>query len=366
MTFAWAVMFLVFAAAVHAGSASGSDAPALDAAASLPDTSVNSNDALRQLVLRCKERPDDRAAQNALENRVSAGLPNPIDTSLLPGLPVDATLIDGGLGTVVTLRSYLPSKAVEPQHETGFSRITYIYRRASTPDQPFEILFCCVHYSDLGDASLAERAGRLLLLARDTMARNLRCAPFNDDRPFDVWLCRGGKAGGEQWRDNIYFYDLDTPRSSIEWIREIIHEYSHLALAPVGGYEAPEYWANGYIGERLVVRWIMRRSDGPQLVERLWGTFSGAPNFSRLLIDPAVKLYKTTGPSHEWIERTDAEGMKYLIGQVLTIDDKYGPRVLGEAMSHLPRFRDARAADLVTALMAALPASKRKVQRAGP
>jgi len=359
-------MFLVFAGTVHAGTNSDGDAPNLDAAASFPDTSVNSNDTLRELVRRCKARPDDPAAKTALENRVADGLPNPLDTSLLPDLPVESTAIDAKLGTAITLRSYLPSKAVEPQREIGFSRISYIYRRASTPDQPFELLFCCVHYSDLADASLAERTGKLLLLARDTMVRNLHRAPFNDDRPFDVWLCRTGKAGGEQWRNNIYFYDLDTQRSSIEWIREIIHEYSHLALAPIGGYKEPEYWANGYIGERLVVRWIMRRADGPDLVESLWGTFSGAPNFSRLLITPAIDLYKKEGPSKQWVERTDAEGMKYLIGQVLTIDDKYGPRVLGEAMSHLPHFRDARASDMVSALMDALPASKKKVRPAGP
>jgi hypothetical protein len=350
-------MFLVFAGQVRAGD-SDLTAPDDGSAATSPLAHIDQNDVLRELVHGARKSPGDSSARRLLENQVAQGLPNPLDTTLLPDLPVDASQIDANLGTVVTLRAYLPSTAVEPQHGATFSHVTYIYRTASTPDSPYKILFCCVHYTDAKDADLAQRTGQLLLLARDTLVENLKRGPFNDDRPFDVWLCRSGQAGGEQWRDNIYFYDLDTPRSSIEWIREITHEYSHLALPAIGGYDKPEYWANGYIGERLIVRWLQRRKDGPQLVESLWGTFSGADNFDRLLIAPAIKLYATTGPSTQWIDRKDADGMRYFIGQILTIDDKYGGRVLGQAMSHLPRFREARAADLIASLVALTPAAK--------
>jgi hypothetical protein len=349
-------MFLVFAGQVRADETDLDASSDSGSATTSPQAHINPNDVLRELVRRVQEHPNDQSASRLLENQVAQGLPSPLDTSLLPSLPVDTSQIDASLGTVVTLRGYLPSAAVEPQHGGTFSHITYIYRTTSTPDQPYQILFCCVHYTDIKDADLAQRAGKLLLLARDTMVKNLKRGPFNDDRPFDVWLCRNGQAGGEQWRDNIYFYDLDTQRSSIEWIREIVHEYSHLALPAIGGYDKPEYWANGYIGERLIVRWLQRRKDGPQLVESLWGTFSGASNFDRLLIAPAIKLYTTTGPSAAWIDRKDADGMRYFIGQILTIDDKYGGRILGQAMSHLPRFREAHASDLIASLVALAPA----------
>ena len=48
--------------------------------------------------------------------------------------------------------------------------------------------------------------------------------------------------------------------------------------------------------------------------------------------------------------RTDEIGMRYLIGQILTFDDKYGALRLGEVFTHLPRFREAKAADLETAI----------------
>ena len=343
-------MFLLFADPCNARDISENSGNA--------EAKAATNAQLRDLVQQVRSAPGDTAASRTLENTVAAGLPNPFDTSLIPDLPVDSGELDGDLGTVVTLRAYLPSTAVEPQRETVFPHLSYVYRRAATPDQPYQVLFCCVHYTEAQDASLAERTGKLLLLARDTMVKNLKRAPFNQDRPFDVWLCRTGDAGGEQWRDNLYLYDLDRKRSSIEWIREIVHEYSHLAFPAIGGFEEPEYWANGYLGERLIVRWIERRKDGPQLVESLWGTFSGAANFNKLLIAPALKLYTQTGPSVAWINRKDADGMRYFIGQVLTMDDKYGGRALGEAMSRLPHLREAKPADLVACLAQVAPAKK--------
>jgi hypothetical protein len=177
-----------------------------------------------------------------------------------------------------------------------------------------------------------------------------------------VWLCAGGHSGGEQWRSNLYLYDLDTPRSSIEWVREIVHEYSHLALPAIGGYSAPEYWANGYLGERLLVRWLMRAPRGPAQVEAVWGDFSGAANFSRLLLAPPLALYKKIGPNPSWLARKDEAGMRYLIGQALTFDDKWGSARLGLAFTRLPHFETATARDFADALAASLSASARSAR----
>ena len=45
--------------------------------------------------------------------------------------------------------------------------------------------------------------------------------------------------------------------------------------------------------------------------------------------------------------------MRYLIGQALTMDDKYGSHILGQALAGLPQRREATAADWNTALAAA-------------
>ncbi len=83
---------------------------------------------------------------------------------------------------------------------------------------------CIIRTED--NATLAARIARLLALAHQTLTQKTGQEAANGTEPFDVWLCAKGQTGGEQWRSNLYLYDIDTPRSSIEWIREIVHEYS--------------------------------------------------------------------------------------------------------------------------------------------
>jgi hypothetical protein len=312
---------------------------------------------LGELVAAHRAAPASRAATQALEASVSAGLPAAIAPDWLLDLPVSATLLPYGLGTLVVPKSYLPTEAAEPQHGWKFPKVSYLYLPASGPNLQNSNLFCAVHYGSDDDAPLAGRIAGLLALAHQTLVQKTGREAANGTAPFDVWLCAGGQSGGEQWRSNIYFYTLETPRSSIEWIREIVHEYSHLALPAIGGYEAPEYWANGYLGERLLVRWFQREPNGPTEVSALWGDFSGAANFDRLLIAPPLALYKKIGPSPGWLARSDELGMRYMIGQALTFDDKYGAARLGEAFSLLPHFREASAKDFAAALSESLSAS---------
>ena len=297
--------------------------------------------------------PKSEEATGRLEASVSAGLPPELSADWLDALPVDSTSLSYDLGTLIVPRAYLPTHAEEPQHQWKFSKVVYIYQ---SQDKTLT-KFCAVHYNGEANLTLAVRVARLLSLAHQTLTLKTGHEAANGAAPFDVWLCAGGQNGGEQWRSNLYLYTVDTPRSSIEWIREIVHEYSHLALPAIGGYTAPEYWANGYLGERLIVRWFMRDMDGPKKVEYAWGDFSGAPNFTRLLLTPPLDLYKKTGPNPKWLARKDEMGMRYFIGQALTFDDKYGAKRLGEAFTRLPHFRTATATDFAAALTETLSAS---------
>jgi len=312
------------------------------ALASLASAQTQTDRDLAGLVAAQQAQPKSAQARRAVEGSVSGGLPVQVSASLLSSLPVEATTLADGLGTLIVPAPYLPVHVPEPQHGLPFVKIAYLY----TPEANGTLRqFCQVHYSMSDDAPLAAKMARLLSLAHQTLVRQTGRPPAHGDIPFHVWLVRGGQAGGEQWGENLYFYDLDAPRSSIEWIREIVHEYSHLALPAIGGYKDPEYWANGYLGERLLVRWFQRMPNGPAIVERAWGDFSGAANFDRLLIAPALDLYRKVGPSPRWLARTDADGMRYLIGQALTVDDKYGSKALGTALNYLPHAREPRGPD---------------------
>ncbi len=315
---------------------------------------------LGRLVAAHRAEPDSKVAVQALEDAVSAGLPPHLDPHWLPDLPVDAAPLPYGLGVLVVPKAFLPTEAAEPQHGGKFAKVSYLYTPSTGVFSQSDFLLCAVHYTSSADASLANRIARLLALSHRTLVQKTGRQAANGAEPFDVWLCTGGPTGGEQWRSNLYLYNLETPRSSIEWLREVVHEYSHLALPAVGGYEAPEYWANGYLGERLLVRWLIREPNGPAEVSALWGDFSGAPNFNRLLIAPPLALYKKIGPNPKWLARKDEPGMRYLIGQALTFDDKYGSAALGAALSRLPRFHEATAKDFAASLTQTLSASARQ------
>ena len=344
------VLTLLFCLLVVQGAVAEEALPSLLTRAREAQETGRTEDALGALVAARRAYPTSDEAKRRLESLVSAGLPPHLQSEWLDALPVEATPLPYDLGTLIVPEAYLPTHAEEPQHHWAFSKVAYVY----APSAGSSRLFCAVHYPSEADGARAARIARLLALAHQTLTRETGREAVNGSAPFDVWLCTGGLSGGEQWRSNIYLYDIEAPRSSIEWLRETVHEYSHLALPPIGGYTAPEYWANGYLGERLLVRWFERAPDGPAHVEALWGDFSGAANFDRLLIAPPLALYKKVGPSPAWLARKDESGMRYLIGQVLTFDDKHGAARLGEAFKRLPHFREATAKDFAAALAESL------------
>ncbi len=327
--------------------------PTLLTQARLAQEAGQTAQALAALVTARQAYPTSIEAMRRLESLVSAGLPPQLESRQLALLPVDTTPLPYDLGTLIVPKDYMPTHAVEPQHGWKFAKVAYVY----SLDGSSMRLFCAVHYPSEANAALAGRIARLLALAHQILTQKTGQEAANGTAPFDVWLCNGGQSGGEQWRDNLYLYDIETPRSSIEWLRETVHEYSHLALPAIGGYRAPEYWANGYLGERLLVRWFERIPDGPARIRALWGDFSGAPNFDKLLLAPPLALYKKIGPSPTWVARKDEMGMRYLIGQALTFDDKYGSERLGDAFRRLPHFREATAQDFAAALAETLSAS---------
>jgi hypothetical protein len=321
---------------------------------------------LAGLVARQKQAPDDITLKQQIETAVGQALPATLSRDLLAALPVDVA--SDGDAALITPKPYLVTESVEPQYGWRFGKVCYLYRK-DNGDGGMLRLFCAAHYTRPSDAGLASRAVRLLALAHDSLTDHLKHPPANGDTPFDVWLCQKGQSGGEQYHNNLYLYDLDAPRSSIEWLREIVHEYGHLALPPIGGYKAPEYWANGYLGERLLVRWLYQDARARAAVERAWGDFSGGANYLRLLVDPARALYRRVGPNKTWLARRDEDGMRYFIGLILAADDKYGAATVGGALADLPAYRYATPEDVVESLgeaVAALPHPARVSGRLKP
>jgi len=171
----------------------------------------------------------------------------------------------------------------------------------------------------------------------------------------DYYLCYGGKAGGEQLRgeeiinnrpvtvNTIYIYDIKSFTKPIEMAREVAHEYGHAVLPAVGGYNFPEYWANGYLGERFLMRQIRdqfnRNLFGPD--DAMGATKTQVDLWVKQNVDPLVIQTSARPPSQVMLGDKGNVGMDAYIGLVLYADTIFPPSVVTRSMQ-LMGSQDAR------------------------
>jgi hypothetical protein len=188
-----------------------------------------------------------------------------------------------------------------------------------------------VRFSRPEDEALARRVGGVLARVYWLGVEYLGVPRTRPVRPVDVWLCQEGKPGAEQYHDSIYLYAAAQDRPPAEWVREIAHEYSHLALPEVGPFTAPERWANGYLGERLFLKWLVENG-----LEGIWGTPFSGPAYLANQITPLRDRFLDAGPTAAAARLSDGSGMEHFIGFALAIEASYGPRLLREAVRRAP------------------------------
>lgn len=147
----------------------------------------------------------------------------------------------------------------------------------------------------------------------------------------DIYLCWGGKAGGEQRFDvdfeagqqknvnTIYFYDLNSFTDPVEKAREVAHEYGHAILPAIGGFEAPEDWANGFLGEKLFLRWLRDAAmAGHVKPEDTMG--AEAPQLDEWVkknVDPLIVAASQNLPTAAYLKDKSEAGMDRYLGLAL-------------------------------------------------
>lgn len=207
-----------------------------------------------------------------------------------------------------------------------------------------------VHAPDAQARPLAERVARLLLLCYDEAHRRIRYDHPTDTPSVDVWLTRGRgpglspDVGGEQFKDQIYIYDIFAERAAGEWARETCHEYGHFALPGVSGFKSPEEWANGELGQRLFLKWIWQDVHAGTLQQSDVPFVDGAQldEYADRQILPLLRRIAREGMDPHAIVRTDAAGMDYYTGLALYVDSVYGSNALLQAFAYTsPRSGDA-------------------------
>lgn len=144
----------------------------------------------------------------------------------------------------------------------------------------------------------------------------------------DVYLCFGGEAGGEQLFDEeiengfakkvntIYIYQIQTFTQPVEMAREVAHEYGHSQIPPIGGFESPEEWGNGYLGEKLFMKWLrddMRAKRlGPD--DALGATLPEMESWVKTNVDPLWMKIARNGPDQALLAGKGPAAMNEYIG----------------------------------------------------
>jgi hypothetical protein len=165
-------------------------------------------------------------------------------------------------------------------------------------------------------------------------------------RMVDVYLCDKGQPGGEQLFDKdqeagqevkvntIYIYDLPSLQDPLEEAREVAHEYGHAVLPAVGGFNSPEYWANGYLGEKLFLRWLRDAMAAGQIdtADAMGATVSDLTRFVDSAVTPLEKEGSRREPSSPLFLGHSASAMGAFEGIVLWCDTVLPPKMFGRAM----------------------------------
>ncbi|MBI5706721.1 MAG: hypothetical protein HZC36_06990 [Armatimonadetes bacterium] len=188
---------------------------------------------------------------------------------------------------------------------------------------------------EVGD--VAEQVVRMMMRLWDLNYRRLKM-DHNPNLNFgiiDVYLAFGGKAGGEQLIaedrqettpegapkkvNTIYIYAIPSFSDPLEMAREVAHEYGHATLPTIGGFVQPEDWANGYLGERLYLRWLRDLMAGGKLkeVDAMGASLADLDKYVKQKVDPLADVAALNGPDRSELSKTGQRGMDAYMGLAL-------------------------------------------------
>lgn len=161
----------------------------------------------------------------------------------------------------------------------------------------------------------------------------------------DVYLCWAGQPGGEHLFDEdfqaprggsskvntIYIYDLPTFKEKMEQLREIAHEYGHATLPAVGGYDYPEYWANGFLGEKLFLSDLCTQKDYDP--DQMMGVSQAeCQAWVREKARPLMFKAAQTFPNAEMFKGKGESAMNAYIGYLLWVQFCFDPKIVSRLM----------------------------------
>ena len=215
-------------------------------------------------------------------------------------------------------------------HQWSFPRVAYGYVW-ETKAKRWQ-LRVRVHHTDAG-ADLAPAALKTTLALYAVVKGQMGFDPTGGwSTPVDVWLAEGGPPGAHSAGRNIYLYSIKTARAPEEWLRELAHEYGHIALPGLGGFtKTDDAWADGELGELLFVKWFAAVKAGWLPWPVSVAEDVARPRREQLLARAAGK------PDLRRARGEDVKAREYVLGLALRVEAERGPHGLAEVLARCPR-----------------------------
>ncbi len=238
---------------------------------------------------------------------------------------------------------------VSPLHQWMFEWVTAGLGRQGQTDA-YQLRFRVFSQQRKENNDPAYLATRMLLRMWDNNVRKLGYDHANiyDQGCIHVYLCFGGKPGGEQQFGEdeeaegykkkvnmIYIYALPSFTQPLEMARELAHEYGHATLAPVGGFKTPEDWANGYLGEKLYLRWMRDDIAANRLKpeDAMGATLKDLDGFVKKEVDPLMDAPALKGIDPLSLKSEGQYGMDAYVGLALYSETLLPKKVFGRSMA---------------------------------
>jgi hypothetical protein len=239
-----------------------------------------------------------------------------------------------------------PAMARDGRYQWLFPRALFLYQTASggtaagKGDRGWRRILTVHHAVKDADVALrtARLCARMLRLHRERFGKD---AVFpRGHREAHVWLYRQTPLGpqvtlGGETRDNhVYVFATAEPRSPIEWVRTVAHEWGHLTLPAARGFSAPESDASGFLGERLYLKWLReeRRAAGRDPLLDDGTDAAGLDLYHGRQVAPLIARFEKTGPDSALWDGKGEETMDLYVGAALASDQALGSRLLGDAL----------------------------------
>lgn len=224
-----------------------------------------------------------------------------------------------------------PATITDPRHLGVYNRVSYGY--VLDPQTGRLELKLALHYpsatltgdgtdgTEIANAAMANLL-RMWWLSADILGR----VPDSNGGPLNIWLTTEGQAGAEQWQNNVFLYELGKQREGAEWLREIGHEWGHLLIPGVDGFDQPEPWANGAMGEALLLRWLTESAEAQSSggTGELWPGTVDLTSYFAAHNDALLNRFLAEGPNSALLMDRGQKGMDYLVGLVLCAEAAHG------------------------------------------